>query len=84
MQGDFPIKGRDGTTSPPQKRADGARPVKLIECPFVVRIDGMVYDQFYDVRDALASARAAKKDKLSSSVVVTDVRTDKLVIEVEE
>jgi hypothetical protein len=59
-------------------------PKKLIECPFEVRIDGMAHDHFYDVRDAVASARSAKRNKLSSTVVVTDVRTGKLVIEVEE
>lgn len=56
---------------------------RLIECPFEVRVDGVTHDQFYDVRDAMASARAAKKSKLCSIVVVTDVRTGKLVIEVE-
>jgi hypothetical protein len=55
---------------------------RLIECPFEVRVDGVVHDRFYDVRDAVASARAVKKAKLSATVVVTDVRTGKLVIEV--
>jgi hypothetical protein len=56
---------------------------RLIQCPFEVRVDGRLHDQFYDVRDAMASARAAKRNKRSSTVVVTDVRTGKLVIEVE-
>jgi hypothetical protein len=43
----------------------------------------VAHDQFYDVRDALASARAAKRNQCSASVVVTDVRTGKLVIEVD-
>lgn len=55
---------------------------RLIECPFEVRVDGAVYDR-YDVRDALASARAAKKTRLSASIVVTDGRTGKLVIKVQ-
>lgn len=55
----------------------------LSECPFKVRIDDAAYDRLYDVRDAVASTRAAKRKKLGSIVVVTDVRTDKLVIEVE-
>jgi hypothetical protein len=42
-----------------------------------------LHDQFYDVHDAVASARQAKRDKPRSTVVVTDVRTGKLVIEVE-
>ncbi len=56
---------------------------RLIECPFEVRVDGAVYDRFYDVRDAVASARAIKKTRLSASIVVTDGRTGKLVIEVQ-
>jgi hypothetical protein len=56
---------------------------RLIEWPFEVRVDGALHDQFYDVRDAMASARAAKRNKPSSTVVVTDVRTGNLVIEVE-
>ena len=43
----------------------------------------MEYDQFYDVRDAMASARTAKRNMCGSTVVVIDVRTEKLVIEVE-
>jgi hypothetical protein len=64
-------------------RASSA-PAKLIECHFEVRIDGVVHNQFYDVRDAMASARATKRDERSAMVVVTDVRTGKLVIEVKE
>jgi hypothetical protein len=64
-----------------QRRTSGGRS-RLIECPFEVRVDGVVHDRFYDVRDAVASARAVKKTKLSATVVVTDVRTGKLVIEV--
>jgi hypothetical protein len=64
------------------RRTSGGRS-RLIECPFEVRIDGAFHDKFYDVRDAMASARAVKKNKLTSTVVVTDVRTGKLVIEVE-
>jgi hypothetical protein len=69
----------------PLRNRRNAQPcsAKLIECPFEVRVDGVVHDHFYDVRDALASARAVKKTKRSSTVVVTDVRTGKLVIEVE-
>jgi hypothetical protein len=72
------------TASSLEKHVGGERPSKLIECIFEVRIDGMAHDHFYDVRDAVASARPAKRNKLSAAVVVTDVRTGKLVIEVEE
>jgi hypothetical protein len=83
MQADLDAQDQHQFASP-RKRADRAQPSKLIKCPFEVRIDGALYDQFYDVRDALASARAAKRNKLGSTVVVTDVRTRKLVIEVKD
>jgi hypothetical protein len=82
MQADIDAKDQNQTASPPEKCAGDERATKLIECPFVVSIDGVVHEQFYDVRDAMASARAAKRDKLSATVVVTDVRTGKLLIEV--
>jgi hypothetical protein len=66
MQADVDMNDQAQTSSLPEKRAAGERPAKLIECPFVVRIDGAAYDQFYDVRDALASARAAKTNKFGS------------------
>jgi hypothetical protein len=57
---------------------------KLIECPFDVKIDGVPYDRFYDVRDALAVARAIKRKNPSAAVVVTDTTTSKLVIDIPE
>jgi hypothetical protein len=65
-----------------QRSTSGGRS-RLIECPFEVRVDGGAHDRFYDVRDAVASAREVKKTKLTATVVVTDVRTGKLVIEVQ-
>ncbi len=50
---------------------------------FEVRIDGGPHDQFYDLRDAAASARIAKQKNPVSIVVVIDVTTGKLMIEVE-
>jgi hypothetical protein len=67
-------------TARPQRSGD---PYKLVACPFEVRIDGTRHDQFYDVRDAVSSARIAKRLNPASVVVVTDVRTEKLVIHVE-
>ena len=66
-----------------QSRQSHARSSKLINFPFEVRIDGAPHDQFYDLRDATASARIAKRDKPMSIVVVTDMRTGKLMIELE-
>lgn len=64
--------------------AKGTDRCKLVECPFEVRVDGVLYDQFYDVRDANASARAAKQAKPNSEVVVVDVKTKRPVIRVEK
>lgn len=55
---------------------------KLVACPFVVAVDGNGLDSFYDVRDAIAAARAIKRDHRDARVTVTDMRTGKLVIEV--
>jgi hypothetical protein len=66
MQADVDATDQNRTPSPPERRAGVECPVKLIECPFVVRVDGVAHDQFYDFRDAVASARAAKRDKVSS------------------
>jgi hypothetical protein len=70
----------EASTSRPQGSGD---PTKLVACPFEVRIDGNPHDRFYDVRDATASARVAKRLNPASVVVVTDVRTEKLVMHVE-
>jgi len=51
------------------------RSSKLIKCPFEVRIDDAPHDQFYDLRDAMASARIAKRSNPMSIVVIADVRT---------
>jgi hypothetical protein len=56
---------------------------RIIKCPMEVRINGALHDQFYDVRDAIASARIAKRNNPTSLVVVTDVKTGKLIIEFE-
>jgi hypothetical protein len=59
MQVDINAKEQNqATLQSPMKGAGNPRSAKLIECPFEVRIDGVVHDQFYNVRDALASARA--------------------------
>jgi hypothetical protein len=59
------------------------RPPKLVACPFEVRVDGVSHDQFYDVRDAMMSAIALKKENPSASVLVVDTRTRKLVSEID-
>jgi hypothetical protein len=66
-----------------QRRQLDACSSKLIKCPFEVRIDGAPHDQFYDLRDAAASARIAKRKNPVSIVVVIDVTTEKMMIEVE-
>jgi hypothetical protein len=56
---------------------------RVIPCPYVVIVDGQVRDQFYDVRDAVAAARAIRKQNPAFDVVVTDTRTGRLKIEIE-
>lgn len=59
------------------------RPSKLVECPYEVRIDGVLRDQFYDVRDAMGFARIIKQKNPMSTVIIVDARTGKLALEVE-
>jgi hypothetical protein len=59
------------------------RPPKLVECPYEVRIEGVLRDQFYDVRDAIGLARTIKQKNPTWTVIIVDARTGKLVIEVE-
>jgi len=59
-------------------------PTKLVECPFEVRVDNVLHDRFYDVRDAVAVAKQVKATKRAADVVVKDARTNKLVIKVDD
>jgi hypothetical protein len=59
-------------------------PTALIECPFEVRVDEILHDRFYDVRDAVAVAKRVKETKRAANVAVVDARTKKLVIKVED
>jgi hypothetical protein len=68
--------------SPARSSPMNLRPSKLVECPYEVRIDGVLRDQFYDVRDAMGFARIMKQKNPTSKVIVVDARTGKLVIEV--
>ncbi len=49
-------------------------PTKLVECPFEVRVDEVLHDRFYDVRDAVAVAKQVKGTNRSADVVVVDTR----------
>lgn len=61
---------------------DALTPTKLVECPFEVRVDEVLHDRFYDVRDAVAVAKQVKATKRAADVVVIDTRTKTLVIKV--
>jgi hypothetical protein len=69
--------------SPARSSPMNLRPLKLVECPYEVRIDGVLRDQFYDVRDAIAVARTIKQKNPTSTVIIVDVRTGKVAIEFE-
>jgi hypothetical protein len=72
------LEGSPGRSSPMN-----LRPLKLVECPYEARIDGVLRDQFYDVRDAMGFARLIKQKNPTSTVIIVDARTGKLAIEVE-
>ena len=51
--------------------------------PYEVRIEGVAKGRFEDLRDAISSARIAKRDRPASGITVVDRGTGQLVIEVE-
>ncbi len=84
MQGNSGNEVQDRSAAAAAQRPQSeALSSKLIKCPFEVRIDGEPHDRFYDLRDAMASGRVAKLDNPNASVVVVDVTTRKLVVEIE-
>ena len=84
MQGNSGNEVQDRSAAAAARRPQSeALSSKLIKCPFEVRIDGEPHDRFYDLRDAMASGRVAKRNNPMSIVVVVDVTTGKLMIEVE-
>jgi len=82
MNSDNDVQDKSAAAAAQRRQLD-ARSSKLVKCPFEVRIDGAPHDRFYDLRDATASARIAKRKNPMSIVVVADVTTGKLMIEVE-
>ncbi|MFO1126163.1 MAG: hypothetical protein U1E25_13475 [Methylocystis sp.] len=56
---------------------------KLAEYPFEVRVDGVLRERFYDVRDAVTLAKRVKQATRPADVAVIDARTKKLVIKVD-
>ena len=75
MSGDNEFQAKSAAAAG-QRRQLHARSSKFIKFPFEVRIDGAPHDQYYDLRDATASARVAKRKNPISIVVVADVTTD--------
>jgi hypothetical protein len=56
---------------------------KTVSRPYEVRINSSRRGAFADLRDAIASARLAKREHPSALIVVTDRATGQLVIEVD-
>ena len=56
---------------------------RSLALPFEIQIDSIRKGRFDDVRDAIASARIAKRGQPLASVVVADAVTGRMVIEVE-
>jgi hypothetical protein len=57
MNGDNEFQAKSAAAAG-QRRQLHARSSKFIKFPFEVRIDGAPHDQYYDLRDATASARS--------------------------
>ena len=55
---------------------------RLIYCPYKVLVDDEQIDEFYDVRDAIASARALKREQPNSDVSVSDQPSGRLVVKI--
>ncbi len=51
--------------------------------PYAVYISGVLSGRFDDIRDAIASARIAKRERPVTKVSVVEAATGKMVIEVE-
>jgi hypothetical protein len=77
------IKDKASDSSAAHRRRSDIRPLKLIACHFAVRIDAALHDEFYDLRDAMASARIAKRDNPTAVITIADKRTGNLVFEAE-
>ncbi len=73
----------ENSRSSPASARSPTMPSELIDRPFEVRVEGRAVDRFYDVRDAIACARAAKRAHQSSAVIVIDIRTEKPVFDLE-
>ncbi len=55
---------------------------KLVSCPYKVLVDGKAVDEFYDVRDAVAAGRIAKRKSSFSHVIVSDQPSGRLIVEI--
>lgn len=60
----------------------GLTPARLVKCPYKVLLDGAIADEFYDIRDAIASAHAFKKNYPNQLVKVTDDPSGRLIVEI--
>lgn len=74
-------RGLDGESSAVSSRM--ARALGSDARPYEVRIEGVAKSRFEDLRDAISSARIAKRDRPTSQTTVVDRGTGQLVIEVE-
>ena len=58
-------------------------PRKIAERPYEVRIDSVRRASFDDLRDAIGSAKIAKREYPGSLIIVTDALAGQIVIEIE-
>ena len=57
-------------------------PTRLVNCPYKVLLNGNVVDEFYDIRDEISAARAAKSQSPNSQVTVSDEPSGRLIVQV--
>lgn len=71
------------TQSQPRARADRPASRELIAHPYEVRVDYTRRGRFEDLRDAIGSAKIAKRESPLARVTVADALAGYVVIEIE-
>jgi hypothetical protein len=60
----------------------GPTRTRLVKCPYKVLLGGVIVDEFYDIRDAIASAHVLKTSHPNQFVKVTDEPSGRLIVEI--
>jgi hypothetical protein len=60
----------------------GPTRTRLVKCPYKVLLGGVIVDEFYDIRDAIASTHVLKTSHLNQLVKVTNEPSGRLIVEI--